>query len=146
MGPDKSLSDPNPGVPGSATVLNKSDSKSIPKCMDILESIFWGKGCQMGSQGKPKILENLQKSSKILPKVPSGEVLYADPKKSSNNFQKLMILGRADMQSVHACAVQTHFSVFLLFLRKGTQKISQMLPFGHFWGPLGTQMRRNSVF
>ena len=31
----------------------------------------------------PKILENLQKSSKVLPKVPFWKELYADLKKSS---------------------------------------------------------------
>ena len=30
--------------------------------------------------------------------------------------------GWAHMQSVHACAVQTHFSVFVLFLKRGSQK------------------------
>ena len=31
----------------------------------------------------------------------------------------VFVLGRAHMQSVHACAVQTHFSVFVFCLKKG---------------------------
>jgi hypothetical protein len=49
-----------------------------------------------------------------------------------------MILGQTDMQSVHACAVQTHFSVFLFFLTKSTEKTSKMLPFGSILAPFGT--------
>ena len=52
-----------------------------------------------------------------------------------------MISGWADMQSVHACAVQTHFSVLILFLKKKcAKKISNMLPFGHRLGTLGAQI------
>ena len=62
----------------------------------------------------------------------------ARPRKSSKNRQKWMILGQAGMQSVHACAVQTHFSIFPFFLTKGTKKTFEMLPFRHFLAPLGT--------
>ena len=72
--------------------------------------------------------------------MPSGKASYADPKKSSTNHQKLEILGRADMQSVHACAVQTHFSAFVLYPEKCIKKTSKMLPFGYLWGPLGVKM------
>jgi len=34
------------------------------------------------------------------------------------------------MQSVHACAVQTHFSVFVVFLKKGSLKSLNLVNFG----------------
>ena len=41
--------------------------------------------------------------------------------------------GWAHMQSVHACAVQTHFSVFAFFLEKGSLKSQTVVNFGVFF-------------
>ena len=93
-------------------------------------------------QGDPKILKNRKKSLKVLPQVLSGRLLYADPEKNTKKSSNLCVSGRAYMQSVHACAVETHFFLFTLFpfhtfLHKCIQKTSQMLPFGYLLGSCG---------
>ena len=50
------------------------------------------------------------------------------------------------MQSVHACAVQTHFFVFLLFLKKVWKRSPKCSLLGTFWGPLGSQTFPNLTF
>ena len=45
--------------------------------------IFKENDAKQDPQGDPKILKNPQKSSKVLPKLPSDKELYADLKKSS---------------------------------------------------------------
>ncbi len=52
-------------------------------CVPVLILIFDEKVRKLEANGHPKIFQHLQKSSKVLPKVPSGKEFYADPKKSS---------------------------------------------------------------
>ena len=76
-----------------------------------------------------KILENLQKSSKVLPKLPSGRELYADPKKSSkiDAFR----VGQYAIRT-RLCSPNTLFR-FHTFSEKCAKKTSQMLPCGYLF-------------
>ena len=58
-------------------------------CVPVPTPILGEKVRKLEADGDPKILQNPQNSSKVLPKVPSGKVLYADPEKQ----QTFMILG-----------------------------------------------------
>ena len=73
--------------------------------------------------GLPQGAQNRSKSSKIVFQRPSWE----HPPKS---HQKWCNLGRLDMQSAHACAVQTHFFVFALRPEKWSKKPPKMEPRG----------------
>ena len=89
-------------------------------------------------KGHPKSLKTCKNPQKSSPKCLPGRIFTQTLKK----HRKLMISGWANMQSVHACAVQTHFSVFIFFLNMH-QKYLQNAP---FWAPFGPLGHQNTAF
>ena len=61
-------------------------------------------------QGDPKILKNPQKSLKVLPKVPPGMLLYADPQKKHEKVVKYLHF-RAGLYAIRTrlCSPNTLF-------------------------------------
>ena len=85
---------------------------------------FWS---QMVIPREPKIAQNHKKSC-------SRSLSESTLKKVTKNDRKSHFSGRLDMQSAHACAVQTHFFVFTFQWPKApkkSQKASQNGAFGH---------------
>ena len=89
-------------------------------------------GRLLGSGLDPKMVKTHKKS---FPKCPPGRNFTQTLKK----HKKIKISGYADMQSVHACAVQTHFSIFSFFLKETFKKFSKVVPFGDRYGTLDAQ-------
>ena len=77
---------------------------------------------------QPKIAQNHKKScSRGLPE--------STLKKDAKNNRKSHFSGRLDMQSAHACAVQTHFFVFTFQWPKAPKKNPKRLPKWSLWTP-----------
>ena len=77
---------------------------------------------------EPKIAQNHKKScSRGLPE--------STLKKDATNDRKSHFSGRLDMQSAHACAVQTHFFVFTFQWPKAPKKEPKNFSKWSLWAP-----------
>ena len=88
---------------------------------------------------EPKIARNHKKScSRGLPE--------STLKKDTTNDRKSHFPGRLDMQSAHACAVQTHFFVFTFQWPKAPKKEARSFPKWSFWAPKITKNQEKIAF
>ena len=93
-------------------------------------------------QGDPQILKNPQKSSKVLPKVPPGMLLYADPEKIWKSSEMCAFQG-GPICNPYTPVQSKHTFSFSYFCSKMHRKDLQNAT---FWAPLGTQMLPNVAF
>ena len=84
---------------------------------------------------EPKIAQNPQKlCSRGLPE--------STLKKNAKNDRKSHFSGRLDMQSAHACAVQTHFFVFTFQWPKAPKKKPKSAQNGAFGHPKSQKIKK----
>ena len=94
---------------------------------------FWS---QMVIPTEAKIGQNHKKScSRGLPE--------STLKKDTKNHRKSLFPGRLDMQSAHACAVQTHFFVFTFQWPKASKKELKSFPKWSLWAPKLKKKQKN---
>ena len=100
--------------------------------------------------GLPKVIS---KVSKILknhqnpPQSASWDAILRWPwKKNMKKQWNVCFSGQAYLQSVHACAVQTHFSLFLLLLENASKRHPKCSLLDTFGAPLASQMPPNIAF
>ena len=66
-------------------------------------------------------------------------------KKDTKNDRKSHFSGRLDMQSAHACAVQTHFFVFTFQWPTAPKKEPTSIPKWSLWAPKLTKKPENQT-
>ena len=84
---------------------------------------------------EPKIARNLKES--CFRGLPESTL-----KKDTKNDRKSHFSGRLDMQSAHACAVQTHFFVFTFQWPKAPKKKAKSIPKWSLWAPKITKNQK----